>query len=218
MKTSKTAKELFRTAFESRYTWDEDFPGYTADVQLIQEQETYTGKISIYPDFNVEVGGVADKQIQEGIYIQLLDVVTHRKPTPFEESHGNHEFIIQDSTGDDKEFVSISVKGDALDSSYKIRESEICQVTRIKGSTAFTIETYESLDTGEGYIAGRYDAVFRNVKTNEAQSILKFKDTYDKVGKYYLMTKQVVQDSIDGQDTTTEFNYSNIKLLEPAMV
>ncbi|MEL7246662.1 MAG: DUF3386 family protein, partial [Cyanobacteria bacterium J06573_2] len=45
MKTSKTAQELFKAAYESRYTWDADFPGYSADVQLIQGEETYTGKI-----------------------------------------------------------------------------------------------------------------------------------------------------------------------------
>ena len=216
MQTSKTAQELFRDAFESRYTWDESFPGYSADVQLIQGQEAYRGKIFISRDLSVEVSGVSSKQVEEGIYIQLLDVVTHRQATPFNESHGNHEFI-KDST-DDVQFVSISVKGDSLDSSYKIRDREICQVTRIKGNTAFVIDTHENLDTGEGYIASRYDAIFRDVKTNQVQTTLKFEDTYEKVGKYYLMTKQVVQDFQDGKNTTTEFSYSNIRLLEPAMV
>ncbi|MDY6896672.1 MAG: DUF3386 domain-containing protein [Cyanobacteriota bacterium] len=217
MKTSKTAQELFRAAYDSRYTWDEDFPGYSADVQLIQGEETYRGKIFIHRDLSVEVSGVSDKQVQEGIYIQLWDVVTHRKATPFNESHGSHQFI-EDSTTDDTQFVSILVKGDSLDSSYKIRGKEICQVTRVKGTTAFTIDNHENLDTGEGYIASRYDAVFRNVKTNEVQSILKFQDTYKKVGKYFLMTKQIVQEDIDGQNTNTEFSYSNIKLLEPATI
>ena len=216
MKTSNSAQELFKTAYESRYTWDEDFPGYSADVQLIQGEETYTGKIFIRHDLSVEVTGVANKQVQEGIYIQLWDVVTHRKATPFNESHGNHQFI-QDST-DDTQLVSILVKGDSLDSSYKIRGKEICQVTRIKGNTAFTIDTHHNFDTGGGYIANCYDAVFRDAKTNEVQSILKFEDTYEKVGKYYLMTKQVVQEAQDGQNTNTEFSYSNIRLLESVIV
>lgn len=210
MKTSKTAQELFQTAFESRYTWDEDFPGYSANVKLIQGEEIYTGKISINRDLSVEVSGVSEQQIQEGIYIQLLDVVTHRKPTSFDESHGKHEFI--QGSIDDTQAVEIVLKGDSLNSTYKIREKEICQVTRVKGGTVFAIDTYESLDTGEGYIASRYDAVFRDVETNEVQSILKFEDTYEKVGKYYLMTKQVVQDLQDPKYAFTEFSYSDIKL------
>ncbi|MBV6626010.1 MAG: DUF3386 domain-containing protein [Rivularia sp. (in: Bacteria)] len=216
MKTSKTAQELFRDAFESRYTWDKNFPGYSADVQLKQGQETYTGKIFIHRDLSVEVTGINDKQVEEGVFIQLWDVVTHRKPTPFEDSHPNHQFI-KGST-DNTQLVSIVVKGDALDSKYKIRGKEICQVTRVKGNTAFTIDTHENLDTGEGYIATRYDAVFCDVATNEVQSILKFKDSYEKVDKYYLMINQVVEDCVDGQNTTTEFSYSNIRLLKPAIV
>ncbi len=217
MKTSKTAQELFKTAYESRYTWDEDFPGYSADVQLIQGEVTHTGQIFIHRDLSVEVNGVSEHQMQEGIYIQLLDVVTHRKPTPFKESHGKHEFT-KGSIDDDTQAVEIFLKGDSLNSTYKIRGREICQVTRVKGSTAFIINTYENLDTGKGYIPSRYEAVFRDVKTNEIKSILKFEDTYKKVGDYYLMTKQVVQDSQDNNDTITQFNYSNIKLLEPATI
>ncbi len=211
MKTSKTAQELFQTAYESRYTWDENFPGYSAQVQLIQGKETYTGKILIRRDLSVEVSEVSEQQVQEGIYIQLWDVVTHRKPASFNESHGNHQFT--KGSIDDTQAVEIFVKGDLLDSSYKIRGKEICQVTRVKGSTAFAIDTHDSLDTGKGYIASRYDAVFRDVTSNEVQSVLKFEDSYEKVGQYYLMTKQVVHDIQDGEDSVTEFSYSNIKLL-----
>ncbi|MGB3655908.1 MAG: DUF3386 family protein, partial [Rivularia sp. (in: cyanobacteria)] len=149
MKTSKTAQELFRNAFESRYTWDEDFPGYSANVQLVQGQETYTGKIFIRGDLSVEVSGVTDIQVQEGIYIQLRNVVTHCKPAPFDEEHKEHEFI--KSSTDDTQAAVIIVKG-TLDSTYKIRDKQICQVTRITGNTAFVIDNHENLDTGEGYI------------------------------------------------------------------
>ncbi|MFM5886817.1 MAG: DUF3386 family protein, partial [Dolichospermum sp.] len=44
-----TAETLFQTAYESRYTWNENFPGYTANVQLIQEGEVYTGKVQVDP-------------------------------------------------------------------------------------------------------------------------------------------------------------------------
>lgn len=221
MKTSNTAQELLKSAFESRYTWDENFPGYSANVELIQGEETYTGTVLINRDLSVEVSGISDVQVQEGIYIQLRNVVTHYKPTSFDESHGKHEFI-QGST-DDKEAVVIivkgdSVKGDSADSTYKIIGREICQVIRVKGSIVFAIDTHENLDTGEGYIALRYDVVFRDLKTNEIQSLLKFEDASEKIGKYYLMTKQIVQDWQDAKETKTVFSYSNIKLLEPTIV
>ncbi|MFH7027047.1 MAG: DUF3386 domain-containing protein [Heteroscytonema crispum UTEX LB 1556] len=216
MTAPKTARELFQTAYESRYTWDENFPGYSADVQLLQCSDVYTGQIRINRDLSVEVTGIADEQIQEGIYTQLLDTVTHRQRSSFEESHGKHEFLLGEIDATDA--VEILVQGDSMGSHYKIRGKEICQVSRIMGRMAVVIDTQESLDTGSGYIPSRYDAVFRNSKTNEITAMLKMQDIYEKVGDYYVMTKQVVQDYKDGVATTTQFSYSNIKLLELVII
>ncbi|NJM70311.1 MAG: DUF3386 domain-containing protein [Scytonema sp. RU_4_4] len=211
-----TARQIFQTAYESRYTWDENFPGYSADVQLVQGDEVYTGKIRINRDLSVEVTGVADEQVEEGIYTQLRDIVTHRKHTSFDESHGKHAFSLgqQDPDG----AIEIVVNGDSMGSNYKVRGKEICQVSRVLGRMAFIIDTYENIEIGSGYLATHYDAIFRNLKTNEVTSVLKFEDSYEKIGNYYVMTKQVVQEYKDGSSTTTEFGYFNIKLLEPATI
>jgi Protein of unknown function (DUF3386) len=211
-----SARELFQAAYENRYTWDANFPGYSADVELKQGDEVYTGKIRINRDLSVEVTGIDNEEVQQSVYTQMRDVVTHRKRSTFDQSHGKNEFSLgeQDSTG----AVAILVKGDSMGSNYKIRGTEICQVSRVMGRMAFVIDTHESLDTGEGYVSSRYDAVFRNPQTNEITNELEFEDTYEKVGDYYLMTHQVVRSRVSGQETMTEFNFSNVKLLEPAAV
>lgn len=211
-----SARELFQGAYENRYTWDEKFPGYSADIQLKQGNEVYTGIVRINRDLSVEVTGIEDETVQESVYTQLRDVITHRKRSAFDKSHGKNEFNFgkTDETG----AVEILVKGDAMGSNYKVRGTEICQVSRVMGRMAFVINTYETLDTGVGYVATRYDAVFRNPQTNEAIKNLKFEETYEKVGEYYVLTKQVVHSYENGERTTTEFNFSNVKLLEPAVV
>ncbi len=216
MTEQSSAKELFQAAYENRYTWDQKFPGYSADVQIKQGDEVYTGKVRINRNLSVEVTGIEDEQVQESIYTQLRDIVTHRKRAMFEQAHGKNEFNLgkQDETG----AVEILVKGDSMGSNYKIRGTEICQVSRVMGRMAFVIDTYESLDTGKGYLASRYDAVFRQPTLDEITNVLKFEDTYEKIGDYYVMTKQVVQSDKGGEQTTTEFNFSNVKLLEPATV
>lgn len=214
--TQASARELFRTAYENRYTWDENFPGYSADVQLTQGNEVYTGKVRINGDLSVEVTGIENEPVQESIYTQLRDIVTHRKRSQFEQSHGKNEFNLGNT--DESGAMEILVKGDAMGSNYKIRGTEICQVSRVMGRMAFVIDTHESLDTGEGYVSSRYDAVFRNPQTDEVTAVLKFEDTYKKVGDYYVMTNQVVHEYKQGERITTEFNFSNIKLLSPAAV
>ena len=216
MTEQTTAREKFRAAYENRYTWNENFPGYSADIQLTQGDEVYTGKVRINRDLSVEVTGIEDEKVQESVYTQLRDVVTHRKRSAFEQSHGKNEFNFgkTDETG----AVEILVKGDSMGSNYKVRDTEICQVSRVMGRMAFVIDTHESMDTGEGYVASRYDAVFRNPQTDEVTSVLKFEETYEKVGDYYVLSKQVVQQYKQGERIDTEFNFSNVKLLEPATV
>lgn len=216
MTEQTNAREVFQAAYDNRYTWDENFPGYSADIEIKQGDEVYTGKVRINPDLSVEVTGIEDENVTESVYNQLRDIVTHRKRTTFDKAHGKNEFSLgeTDSTG----AVEILVKGDAMGSNYKVRGTEICQVSRVMGPMAFTINTNESLDTGDGYISAGYNAIFRNAKTNELKAKREFEESYEKVGDYYVMTRQVVH-SIEGdQRTSTEFNFSNIKLLEPAVV
>lgn len=216
MTEEKSARELFKAAYENRYTWDENFPGYSADVEIKQGDEVYTGKVRINSDLKVEVTGIEDEKVQESVYNQMRDIVTHRKRSSFEQAHGKNEFNLgeADSTG----AVEILVKGDAMGSNYKVRGTEISQVIRVMGPMAFTINTNESLDTGEGYVSTGYNAIFRNSKTGDLMGKREFEETYEKVGNYYVMTRQVV-DAIEGEGRiTTEFNFSNIKLLEPAAV
>ena len=214
--TEQNARDLFKAAYENRYTWDSNFPGYSADINLKQGSEVYNGQISIKADLSVEVTGIPDEEVQQSVYTQLRDVVTHRKRSSFEASHGKNSFSLGDN--DDTGAVEILVEGDAMGSNYKVRGKEICLVSRVMGRMAFVINTHKSLETPEGCIASDYNAIFRNPQTNEIIRELEFEDSYEKVGNYYIMTSQVVNSTENGQTTTTEFNYSNIKLLEPAVV
>ena len=40
VETQVSARDLFRTAYENRYTWDSSFPGYTADVTFTSGDTT----------------------------------------------------------------------------------------------------------------------------------------------------------------------------------
>ncbi|MDJ0647643.1 MAG: DUF3386 domain-containing protein [Xenococcaceae cyanobacterium MO_188.B19] len=216
MTDNNIARDRFRSAYENRYTWDENFPGYTTQVELKQGEEVYTGIIKVDQDLSVEVTGIEDEKVQESVYNHLRDVITHRKRSSFEKAHGKSTFSLgeEDTTG----AVEILVKGDSMGSNYKIRGTEICQVSRVMGPIAFVINTSDSLDTGEGYISTGYNAIFRDSKTNDLKGKREFKETYEKFGNYYLPTHQVIE-SLDkeGQKTITEFTFSQTRLLESAI-
>ena len=217
MTETNQALEIFRAAYENRYTWDENFPGYTTDLELKQEDEVYTAKIKVNGDLSVEVTDIEDEKVKESVYNQMRDIVTHRKRASFDQAHGKNQFNLgeEDATG----AVSILVQGDAMGSNYKVRGQEICHVSRVMGPIAFIINTNQSLDTGEGYISTGYNAVFRDSKTNALKGKREFKESYEKIGQYYLPSQQVIESiEPDGKKITTEFRFSNIKLLQPAIV
>jgi hypothetical protein len=212
MTQTLTARDIFRAAYDNRYTWDGNFPGYTADLELKQGEAIYTGKIRVNPDLSVEVTGIDDEQIREGAYNQMRDIITHRKRTAFEQAHGKNRFDLggEDATG----AVAILVEGDAMGSNYKVRGREITQVSRVMGPIAFTINTEETWQTEEGYLPRKYSAIFRQSKTGELQGKRDFEENYEKVGGYYLPIYQAIADhSSDGETVTAEFKFSNIEVL-----
>jgi hypothetical protein len=215
MAIQSTAETLFQTAYESRYTWDENFPGYAANVQLLQENEVYAGKIRIDPSLNIQVTEVADKQIEAGIDIQLQEIVTRCQRSNFQTAYGQHEFSLDETAETDA--VTVFVKSETTDSCYNIHNQKIYQEIRVIGRMALEINSGEFLDTDSGYLPSAYNVVFRNSQTSDVNSILKFTDTYQKFGDYYILTKQVVAEYENGKIETpqsiTEFVYSNIQLL-----
>ena len=217
MTDTNQARDRFCTAYENRYTWDGNFPGYTTELELKQGEEVYTAKIRVESDLSVDVTEIEDEKVKESVYNHMRDVITHRKRSSFEQAHGKNTFSLgeEDSTG----AVEILVKGDAMGSNYKIRGTEICQVSRVMGPIAFVINTNDSLDTGEGYISTGYNAIFRDSKTNDLKGKREFKETYEKFGNYYLPTHQEIEAiDKDGEKIITEFTFSKIELLEPATV
>ncbi len=212
-----TARDRFRAAYEHRYTWDSDFPGYITKLELKQGDETYKAEIKVNKDLAVEVSGIDDEKVAESVYNHMRDVITHRKRNSFENAHGKSTFTLgeEDNTG----AVEILVKGDSMGSNYKIRGTQICQVSRVMGPMAFVINTNESLDTGEGYISTGYNAIFRDSKTNDLKAKREFSESYEKLDKYYVPKHQVIE-SIDpnSDKITTEFIFSESKLLEPAAI
>lgn len=206
------AQTLFRSAYENRYTWDGNFPGFRADVTLIDGENTYQGQAQVSADYTVEVSGLDDADVQESLYNQLRDVVVHRKRNSFEAAHGKNSFSLGDT--DSSQAVEIRVQGDAMGSNYKVRNNQIVYVSRVMGRIAFAINHREALDTGSGYISTNYVAVFRNPETQEIVRQMEFEDTYVPVGDYYLMSRQVVRNNEQGNVTTSDIRYDNLQLLD----
>ena len=213
MTETTNARDLFRAAYENRYTWDSTFPGYSADVTLTRGNESYTGKVRIHADMTFEVVEASDDKVKEEIKGQLWEIAIHRVRRGFEETHGNNVFTLGET--DDTGAVEILVSGKAMGDRYKVRNNIVCLVHRHIRDVVVTINTFSTIDTGEGYLSHRYDSVYHDAKTNELKGSSVFEDGYEKVGEHYIMSRRLIQSEKDGKPEVTEFSFSNIKLLQP---
>lgn len=207
-----SAQEFFRKAYENRYTWNPQFPGYTATLELKHNQEKYKGHVRVNPDMSVEVTGINKEDIRQIAENQLKMLVIHRRRVPFEVAHKNSTFQL--GSTDTSGAVEIFEQADQTESHYKVLQQQLLQVNRLLGKTAVTVDTLDTEVTPFGYLATRYRTTFRQPQTKQVLGVEESKDTYKKMGGYYLPIRQVIHDFQQGQITeTAEFNYTDIQLL-----
>ena len=212
-----TARDLFRAAYENRYTWDKNFPGYSADITLRQGDETFTGTVEVRPNMSVEISGIDNEQAKSDVMNQLREIVIHRVRRTFEETHSKNEFEYGDT--DETGAIEILIGGKASGDRYKLRNNEVCLVHRHIHGVVVTINTASSHDTGAGYLSHRYDSVYHDGKTGEPKGGLsQFEDNYAPVGDYWILTDRAITTEDGGKTTTTEYGFSNVKLLQPVAV
>jgi hypothetical protein len=207
-----SAQDLFRAAYENRYTWDAQFPGYTADITYTQDVQVFTGQVRISGEMKAEVFNVADEEAQKAIHGQLWEISIHRVRRSFEDTHSKNTFTYgkTDSTG----AVELIMGGKSEGDFYRVRDNEVCLVHRHIHGTVVTINTFSSHHTGEGYLSGRYDSVYHDPTTGEQKGGKSlFEDTYEKVGSYWILNRRVIETEIETGTVTQDFVFSNIQLL-----
>lgn len=210
-----SAQDLFRSAYENRYTWDSNFPGYTADVTYTQGDQTVTGTAKVSADLKPEVTGIEDESAAKAVHGQLFEVSIHRVRRSFEQTHGQNTFSYGDT--DESGAVEIRMGGKAEGDFYKLRDNEVCLVHRHIHGVVVTINTASSHDTGAGYLSHKYDSVYHDPKTGEQKGgRSEFEDNYTKVGDYFILSERVIRTETESGPTVQTFTFSNIALLPTA--
>ncbi|MBE9212340.1 DUF3386 domain-containing protein [Plectonema cf. radiosum LEGE 06105] len=213
MTVAKTsARELLRAAYDNRYTWDNNFPGYTADVTYKYEDKEFKGKVRVNPNLKAEVFDIEDEQAKEAINNQLWEIAIHRVRREFEDSHKDNTF--SEGETDESGAVEVLVGGKSSGDKYKIRDREVVLVHRHIHGVVVTINTFSTHDTGAGYLAHRYDSVYHDPQTGEQKGgKSEFEDKYEKVGDYSILNERIITTQVEGKPMTMQFIFSNIQML-----
>lgn len=210
--TPVSAQDLFRAAYENRYTWDSNFPGYTATVTYRHGDRTVTGSVAVSADLKPSVEGVADEADAKAIHGQLFEVAIHRVRRSFEQTHGQNSFSYGEAKADGSQEILLG--GKAEGDRYEVRDNEVTMVHRHIHGVVVTIHTESSHQTGEGYLSHRYDSVYADPATGEQKGgHNRFEDEYEPVGGYWLLKRRAIRTELNGEVTEQEFRFSDFALI-----
>ena len=97
--TEINCKDIFRNAYENRYTWDSDFDGYRGKCKLlIDKKNMYEGSFSLGKNLKPDIRDINDVGITKSISSQLFEVAIHRVKRDFQSLHSqNHFHLIKSS-------------------------------------------------------------------------------------------------------------------------
>ena len=174
-------KEIFRKAYENRYTWKNDFNGYRGKCIFLINNNIHTGNFVLGKDFKPNIQKIEDEKIVKSIASQLFEVCIHRVKRKFESVHSENNFnLIKNSESG----IEMSVSGKNQGDKYRVKNDRINMVYRKIHGTIIEIFVDEFFDTGVGTLSRKYSSQQIDPHTLEANSQrLEYEDQFVNIGK-----------------------------------
>ena len=212
--TEINCKELFKKAYEKRYTWNRNFSGYKGKCFLSVNSNTYKGNFVLGKDFKPEIQNIDDQKIVKSISSQLFEVSIHRVKREFEEIHLKNNFnLIEDSESGIEMIVSGKSDGDK----YRVKNNCINMVYRKIHGIIIEIFVQEFLDTGNGFLSKKYTSQQIDPNTLKANSFkLEYEDRFINIGSqdiWILNSRSIKYLNKNQEEETQKFSFEDLSLL-----
>ena len=160
-------KEIFRKAYESRYTWKDNFKGYQGKCIFLTNNKVYKGNFVLGKDFKPHIQNIDDEKIVKTIASQLFEVCIHRVKREFDSVHSENNFNLLSSSDNG---IEISVSGRNEGDKYRVKDDCINMVYRKIHGIIIEIFVDQFFDTGIGFLSKKYTSQQINPDTLTANS------------------------------------------------
>ena len=212
--TEINCKELFKKAYEKRYTWSHNFCGYKGKCIFSVNSDTYKGDFVLGKDFKPEIDNIDDQKIVKSISSQLFEVSIHRVKREFKEIHSKNNFnLIKDSDSGIEMIVSGKSEGDK----YRVKNNFINMVYRKIHGIIVEIFVQEFFDTGNGLLSKKYTSQQIDPNTLKANSLkLEYEDSFINIGSqdiWLLNSRSIRYLNKNQEEEIQKFNFEDLSLL-----
>ncbi len=207
-------KQIFKKAYENRYTWKNDFHGYQGKCIFLTKNNIHKGDFVLGKDFKPNIQKIEDEKVVKSISSQLFEASIHRVKRNFESVHleNNFNLIKNSEIG-----IEMSVSGKNQGDKYRVKNNCINMVYRKIHGTIIEIFVEEFLDTGSGSLSKKYSSQQIDPGTLETNSQkLEYEDEFQNMGKddYWILNSRTIKYLNQNQEEETQkFVFEDICLL-----
>ena len=207
-------KEIFRNAYENRYTWKNDFNGYEGKCIFINNNIIHEGKFAVGKDFKPVIKKIEDENIVKSISSQLFEVSIHRVKRDFNAIHSNNNFKL---LNDSERGIEMQVYGKNNGDKYRVKENRINMVYRKIHGTIVEIFVQSFLDTGVGFLSKKYTSQQIDPETlSPKNSLFEYEDQFEKIGYkdiWLLNSRKIKFLNKNKKEENYEFIFEGLDLL-----
>ena len=207
-------KEIFRKAYERRYTWKNDFKGYQGKCIFMTNNIIHKGNFVLGKDFKPNIEKIEDEKIVKSIASQLFEVCIHRVKREFDSVHSKNKFNLLNNS---KSGIEMSVSGKNQGDKYRVKNGCINMVYRKIHGTIIEIFVEEFLDTGTGILSKKYSSQQIDPNTLETNSQrLEYEDEFLNIDKedYWILNSRTIKYLNQNQEEETQkFVFEDLCLL-----
>ena len=212
--TEINCKEIFKKAYEKRYSWNHDFAGYKGKCIFSEYEDTYEGDFVLGNDFKPEIYNIDDQKIVKIISSQLFEVSIHRVKREFEAIHSKNIFnLIKDSESGIEMMVSGKSEGDK----YRVKNNCINMVYRKIHGIIIEIFVQEFFDTGNGLLSKKYTSQQIDPDTLQANFLkLEYEDRFINIGSqdiWILKSRFIKYLNKNQEEKIQKFTFEDLSLL-----
>ena len=206
---------FFKAAYENRYTWESDFPGYEGSCSWTDGERVIKGTFSLGKDFKATINGIESENINKAISSQLWEVAIHRVRRSFEQTHGKNTFTLGDTNKIGSEVI---VGGKNEGDKYRVKNDIVTMVYRHIHGNLIVILTKDVTHTGNGYLSKSYSSQYLDpISKQDLKGKSFYKDTFTPLfegGPWVLSSRFIQQQSSEGSKINNQvFTFFDLKTL-----
>ena len=207
-------KEIFKKAYENRYTWNNEFNGYKGKFIFFINNNIHECEFSLGKDFKPNIQKIEDEKIVKNIASQLFEVCIHRVKREFKSIHSENSFnLVKNSESG----IEMSVSGKNQGDKYRVKNECINMVYRKIHGSIIEIFVEEFLDTGIGSLSKKYSSQSIDPETLKAKSQkLEYVDEFTNIdeGDYWILNSRTIKYLNQNQEEETQkFVFEDICLI-----